>query len=669
MTRSITIGGVERADLTRLESFSFQESAYRGEAGAGGFDVDSDLGAITVPAWKNVVAIDADGGQFYTGQTVDRGVGRGPFSEDSSARWDVQTIDINTIMDDVLLRGSDCNRPDETDVQRMTWLIGTELPSHGITIGMDYLSTADPEDVDAEDYRKQGVYPRSVADACAENSGKNWYLFFDVGVTDQLQIWYGAEALTTRTCDYGISSVLDDIDDYGVVWPAEWPEGPGLSLDPSRVYSAVQVVYGSTDPPHQTFVNRPATEAAFKRRQAVLFDSSVKKESTAIKLGEHYLDAAETEDATITVAVTVPTTHVNAFQHGQRIPIRAPHLGYDSPTYMRCRTRTIEPAGTEGKNPGLYRVTLMLKPSVKVTRFGGRPTNDVPGQGDNPSPPPGPADTETDTGACATPTLYQIFRQTDPGGTYMEGYGTIGVGPGYVGSSVYYNEAYTVTGCPIGGGAWEGWSDQAVWAQFTAPADDPTYFGLRVTIDLTAIISSGGYQGGFIIRVYGGAGAANLWGAGSPIGSMQPGVSTTFDIPRNLVNWGGVTSLIIEPDWLCDRNGFYCNSIAYFGNPAADGRGQSGIYHTPSVSTLCPARFVPDTGGNSGWVPGYGDVDGANATFELISWDGTGVVEASINGLIQPASEVTLDTVAMTATLDSPPPEGAVVLFLYKVVA
>lgn len=667
MSRSITIEGVERADLTRLESFSFQESAYRGEAGSGGFDVDSESGAINVRAWKNVVAIDSDGGQFYTGQTVDRGLGRGPFKGDSDARWDVQTIDINTIMDDVLLRGSDCNRPDETDVERMQWLFETELPSHGITIGTDYLLTADPEDMDAQDYRKQGVYPRSVADECAENSGKNWYLFYDVGVTDQLQVWYGAEAATERTCDYGISSVLDDIDDYGVVWAAEWPEESGLQLDPSRVYSAVQVVYN--DPPVQVFVNRPATEGAFKRRQAVLFDASVHKETTAIKLGEHYLDAAETEDLTITVAVTVPTTHVNAFQHGQRIPFKAPHLGYDDPTYMRCRTRTIEPAGSEGKAPGLYRVTLVLKPSVKVTRFGGRPSHDVPGQGDNPSPtPPGiPTEPTTDCGTGLA--FYHLKRQNNGQGTYTETLVAIGVGTPKVASAVYFNAPYTDPSysCFIGGGSWLGFYDQEVWIEYTAPADDPTaYLGLTFTLDCS-ILGATGYAPGYTIRAATGAAAATRYGQGTVVAPGPLTGTITVTVPRSAIDWGATNCIVLHPEWLCERNTRFCNPTGYFGNPESDGRANSGAIAAWGFTgfTICAVQLTPGSEGMAIDVPGVGDVDGANITFSLLGWNGTSPVSAEVNGLDTPDGELTLDPGAGTVSFVSAPPATAVVLFTY----
>lgn len=387
-------------------------------------------------------------------------------------------------------------------------------------------------------------------------------------------------------------------------------------------------------------------------------------------------------DGTTTVAVTVGDG--TAGPRGTGAGHYVPFTDYDNgetvtlevPGEYESLVKMLGGIELEDTEAGEYDVAILFdvpdyNPGVGETQPGGGGPSGGPPFADEPPGAPAPlppAPTESVTGSCVSGAFKQLERHTDPGGNYAENYGTSAVY--YAGSSVYYNEAYTVTGCPIGGGGWTGWSDQAVWVEFTAPADSADYFGLRVTIDLSALVSSGGYAGGFNLGLAQGVGGASRWGQGAPFGHLAPGSgATTFDIPRNLVAWGAANSLVIEPDWLCCRECFFCNSIAYFGSPATDGRGESGTYHDFGVSTFCPVRFLAGTSGLSGWVSGYGAVDGTNATFTLIDWDGTGTVEASINGLIQPNSEVTLDATARTARLDSPPPLGAVVLFLYKVAA
>lgn len=662
MSRSITIGGVERADLTRLESFSFQETAYRGEVGQGGFDVDTEALAVDVAAWKDVEADDSDGGRIFTGQTIDRGLGRGPYTTDADAQWDVQVVDINTVMDDILLRTSEWNRPEETDVARMQDLVAY-MVAQGYAIGDDYLSTSDPETLDAYDYRKTGSYPRTVADTCAEQSDKNWFLKYDQA-TAQVQLHYYKTSAAVYTSDGRISSVLADIDDYGVTWAAEWPEESGLQRDPSRVYSAVQVIYGTT--PSQVYVDRPATEAAFKRRETSLFDDSVTGATSATRLANYFLDNAETEDDTITVAVTLPTTFATLFQAGHRIECKFPHLGYAAFTWMRCIRWTIEPAGEESKAPDRYRVILVLKPKPKVTRFGGR--------GDQPEEPPADEVTPTepaemDTGACVglgPRTTMNRYRsnQTAWVEQNVEGGGLI---LAYAGSWVYQNIAWAAAGCPLGGGGWEGYYDRESWFPFTAPADDPSYLGLMVTVDATGAWSSG-YVGGYHVAIADGVAASGRFGDHTAIAAGITGGVITAYVPRSHVNWGGSNSIVLAPDWECARSFFTCNGLGSFSFPYQDGRGGSGLYAEILPQQACAVFWASGTTGPTDHgVAGYGAVDGVNRTFTLIGWDGTGTPTLSVNGLDQTNLDATFNRSTGSVTLAGPPPAGAVLLWTYMV--
>ena len=204
---------------------------------------------MSVSGLEGRLATDSDGGRFFTGQTVDRGVGRGPFTTDADARWDVQVIDINTIMDDVLLRGTDCNRPAETDVQRMQWLItdfltGARLPPSATTTSPRPTPRTWTRRTTASRASTRAAWPTSAPRTAARTGTSST----TSASPTSSRSGTAARPHTTRTCAYSISSVLDDIDDYGVTWPAEWPEESGMQRDPSRVYSGVQVVYGTGQP-------------------------------------------------------------------------------------------------------------------------------------------------------------------------------------------------------------------------------------------------------------------------------------------------------------------------------------------------------------------------------------------------------------------------------------
>jgi hypothetical protein len=291
--------------------------------------------------------------------------------------------------------------------------------------------------------------------------------------------------------------------------------------------------------------------------------------------------------------------------------------------------------------------------------FGGDQPPGVPGGATTPAP--------TSTTACASATQYAVTEQVDPSGAYAASYGTDFTG-GTVGSWVYYNEAYTVTGCPIGGGAWVGWHDAETWFQFTAPADDPDYLGLSGVLDLTGTGiggTPGGYQGPMEWGVYAGAAGA-FPNQGTLLGTATPGALIPFYVPRSLVNWGGANCIFIRNAWDCERGAFYCNPIATFNSPLDDGRGASGQWNDFALTSnqVCTLVFASGSG-LAVAVAGYGDVDGTNTVFTLIGWDGTGTPSLSINGLEQPTADITFDTVLMTATLAYAPPEGALVLWTY----
>jgi hypothetical protein len=141
-------------------------------------------------------------------------------------------------------------------------------------------------------------------------------------------------------------------------------------------------------------------------------------------------------------------------------------------------------------------------------------------------------------------------------------------------------------------------------------------------------------------------------------------------IPRNLLVGGVDNALVIAPTWLA--RGWFCQQDLDDpgpgeNRPAVDGSGDSARAHTAAnqLATLTPV--VLSGSGKSPWVPGDGAIDGSNATFALISWDGSGTPEARVDGIVVGAADYTFDAGALTVTLREPPATGAQVAFRYNV--
>jgi hypothetical protein len=141
-------------------------------------------------------------------------------------------------------------------------------------------------------------------------------------------------------------------------------------------------------------------------------------------------------------------------------------------------------------------------------------------------------------------------------------------------------------------------------------------------------------------------------------------------IPRNLLVGGVDNALVIAPTWLA--GGWYCQQdLDDPGpgehHPAIDGSGDSAVAQIAAnqLATLTPV--VLSGSGKSPWVPGDGAIDATNATFALISWDGSGTPEARVDGIIVGAADYTFDAGALTVTFREPPATGAQVAFRYNV--
>lgn len=335
-------------------------------------------------------------------------------------------------------------------------------------------------------------------------------------------------------------------------------------------------------------------------------------------------------------------------------------------------TKAVDLITVQDSDGGEYEVTLGLNVGTFPVAGDGSDEPSTGGTGGSNEPePPGGGGTPTPTSPAPTETINCV--SIGPRGTLNRNEdGTQQLSGGWIspvaGSWINGNISWPAAGCPIGGGGWSGAYDRESWWAFTAPADSPDYLGMLVTIDASAGYTTGGFVAGMHVGIATGVAAPGRYGDHTPLAHLALGSTVQVYIPRSHIAWGGSNSIVIAPDWLCARGYFTCNTLGSFSFPINDGRGDSGAYQNiEPTGQACPIRFAADATGLSGEVAGYGAVDGVNRSFVLIGWDGTGIPEYSINGLRQSSLGVVFNRSTRTATLESPPSAGAVVLWSYTV--
>jgi hypothetical protein len=132
-----------------------------------------------------------------------------------------------------VIRGSDGNRPAETDVARINWIIASSYTATVCDAGL--ISSTGPVNMDATDYR--GRYPADVAADCGNASQKNYFVYFDEATWHPAFAYFDPTS-TTYTSTLQFSNVDSDVDSS-----TTFAATGVLDLDPSAVYSGVYLRY------------------------------------------------------------------------------------------------------------------------------------------------------------------------------------------------------------------------------------------------------------------------------------------------------------------------------------------------------------------------------------------------------------------------------------------
>jgi hypothetical protein len=333
---------IEITDHVRLYEYETTMQAEEGSHGSSMVPVDDPDAELTIGGHRLFYSMEstATGSNqvAYVGYTADRDVHRGPYRTDVGRVWDVNLVDVNSVMARRILTGSTANRPAETDVARMQWLFGTE-EADIIDNVTDLFDATGGVAMDAVDYRGQTV--EDVANDCANASGKNYFVTNVGTFAGNFYLWYGFATSDLYTSPIRLSNYLPDLDD-----PLTFAisDDTKLNRDPSRVYSGVYLPYDA-GANAAVYVQSIATANMFalKGRDVQMDGRNIKTAAKATARATRYLGDLDTEEDRITTSFKIPAAQQGFIREGMRVQIRATHLpGYSSFQWLRVLKRTIK---------------------------------------------------------------------------------------------------------------------------------------------------------------------------------------------------------------------------------------------------------------------------------------------------------------------------------------
>jgi hypothetical protein len=365
-----TGSNVDISARVRAYTMSLTANAEQGSVAISQLVVDDPEGGINITGLRNLFVSETSEASnqiyIYTGWTADRDITRGESFRTGSARqWTVNLADANAFIGRRIMRGADANRPAETDVARIQWLLSTS-EFGGIVPTSRYVSTLFPVAMDAVDYRDQSN--QQILDDCSQQSGKNYFVFYDEPVL-QYGLYYDFPGSSAYRSSLRLTNILGYVDNDITFGVSETETK--LNRDPSRVYSGVVLpfvggeVYVQNDTIANTFVRRDTTAPSY----------NVKTAAKATARANRYIVDAATEADVITTSFLVPLSRVNHLREGQAVQCRFAHFpGYDQGwNWMRVLKRTVTATSEE-----FYTIEVEMAAAVGGLTADGSASSGVP---------------------------------------------------------------------------------------------------------------------------------------------------------------------------------------------------------------------------------------------------------------------------------------------------
>lgn len=365
------------SDRLNLPPFSITQNAEEGSVAHSTLVVDDPSGNLTLKGHRRVYFVEtsAPAGQQVIGNTYigTKTIDRGDWNVGPLARsFSVQLADANTLIGRRLMVGADANRPAETDVQRVQWLL-TTTEANEFNASNTYINTANPVSMDAADYRQQNV--NAILNDCSQASHKNYWVIY-VESLGEFSLWYDWDYSATYSSTIRLSNDEADIDDSTTF---AYFHTSTLTQDPSRVYSGTLVPFqpANTETTSWVYETQVSTGAEFVYRDVSYPSVNVHTEAKARARAQRYNANSDEEDDVVHVSFVVPAAKVNAYMHGHRIETKGTHWGftggndYTTFTWMRGLNRTVTQLSSTH-----YRIDADLSPIV--TPCTGEQTYNVP---------------------------------------------------------------------------------------------------------------------------------------------------------------------------------------------------------------------------------------------------------------------------------------------------
>ncbi len=246
--------------------------------------------------------------------------------------------------------------------------------------------------------------------------------------------------------------------------------------------------------------------------------------------------------------------------------------------------------------------------------------------------------------------------------------GLFAAGTPYVGSWISQNTAYTVSGCPLGGGLWG--PGGVTWEAWYTVGASGIGGSLGARVEIGALGSLLGVaDGGTFLVGWANAAPSHLRDF-TVIGTIGD-VGGTVYVPGSLIVDGGTNFLVIAPAWHATLGWAVCADVlaSPFGGPVIGGEGNSGRGTAPETGDITITTLVTSRAGRTSWISpaGTGDADGSNDTWTLDGWNGQGIPEARWGAVILGLGmDYAVDAGTRTVTFREPPPADTLVAFRYR---
>jgi hypothetical protein len=345
-------------------------AAADGSMSQGAITFEDSDSTLTIAGWDTVLAAEPEcigATRLFTGYVADRTERRGHYVTTNGREIDTTLNDTNVLLANIVVTGSDGNRPAETDADTIAWLLSTYLS--GIVYDLGFVNPP-PRDFDPADYRTMSC--AEILAALVAPRGQIFFTYWDQSA-NKIGLFYDAPTSTTFTSTLSISNVLGDVDNVSCFAPYIDDE---QYFDPSEVYCQIDYLYKGG----RLLTHNATTHAAFfagiGHRTLVVENDRVGLRTTAQTFSDRILTQASTERPLLRFTVLLPATKVGLIQAGMRLAVRFSHLtGFTASTYTRVERLTVAPVAS---NDHLYEMNLECSTHGPITPIGGGGTGGVP---------------------------------------------------------------------------------------------------------------------------------------------------------------------------------------------------------------------------------------------------------------------------------------------------